>query len=395
MRITRIECFGLEAPVQRPFRFSQAWVTTRRAVLVRVETADGLEGWGEAFCQVPPIIYTTMISELLAPYIIDADPWDREVLWQRIYNATIDCGQRGVVIGALSAIDIALWDVTGHDCGQPVHRLLGGLARPVLTAYATGLYRQPGDAWLSALADEALAYVEMGFQTVKMKVGFGVQQDLIAVQAVRTAIGSDVALGVDANHAYLPHQAIALGRLLAPLDIAWFEEPVSPDDLPGYAEVRMQQPIPVAGGELHYTRFGFHDLVERRAVDILQPDLGLCGGLSEGRAIADLARAANIACWAHVWGTGVAQAAALHFLGWLPTAGASEDLSAPLLEWDCTENPLREAVVTHSPVVCNGSVTVPTESGLGVTVEREALAQFQTAHNSIGSVSMPTVVGGS
>ena len=390
MRIVGIECFGLEALVAMPFQFSQGSVTKRQTVLVRVETDSGLEGWGEIFCQATPIVYTTLIAELLAPKLINADPWDREVLWQRLYNSTIVYGQRGLVVGALSGLDIALWDVVGRDCVQPVNKLMGGSARTELQAYATGLYRQPGQDWIEALADEARSHVEQGFRTLKMKVGFGIRQDFTAVEAVRSAIGNDVAIAVDANHAYLPHQAIELGRLLAPLDIAWFEEPVSPDDCRGYAEVRANQPIPVAGGELTYTRFGFRELLDRRSVDILQPDLGLCGGLSEARAIGDLARAQNIACWAHVWGTGVAQAASLHFLSHLPTTTASEDLAAPLMEWDCTENPLRDSIVRYSPKVCNGRVKVPTGAGLGVSVDRNELMQFLTAHSSTGLVSMPT-----
>jgi len=380
MRIARIECFGLEAPVSRPFGYSQAWVTRRRTVLVRVETEDGLEGWGEIFCQAPPAVYVPLVTELLAPWLLGADPWDRDTLWQRLYNATIDCGQRGLAVGALSGLDIALWDLAGRACGQPVHRLLGGLSRPELTAYATGLYRVPGDDQVGPLAAEAERLVEAGFSTLKMKVGFGPRRDATTVAAVREAIGPDVGLAVDANHAYRPTEAIQLGRRLADYDVAWFEEPVSPEDLDGYAEVRARQPVPVAGGELSYTRFGFRDLLERRAVDIVQPDLGLCGGLSEGRAIAELARAWHTACWAHVWGTGIARAAALHYLGWMPIENALEDLGAPLLEWDCTENPLREAVVPDSPVPRAGRVAVPTAPGLGVTVDARAVKSFQVAH---------------
>lgn len=389
MRIVKVECFGLEATLDRPFGFSQGWVTTRRAVLVRVETADGLEGWGEVFCLVPPKIYTTLISELLAPELLGTNPWDREVLWQRLYNATIDCGQRGLVVGALSALDIALWDLVGLDCGQPVHRLLGGLARREMTAYATGLYRQPGDQWAAALEEEARSYVEAGFRTMKMKIGFGVRNDEAAVRAVRAAIGTEIALAVDANHAYTARQAVTLGRLLEPYDIAWFEEPVSPEDIAGYVEVRARQPLPVAGGELSYTRVGFRELLERRAVDILQPDLGLCGGLSEARAIADLAKAFATPCWAHVWGTGVAQLAALHFLGSLPTASAVEDVSAPLLEWDRSENPLRDHVVANTPVAKCGAVPVPLDPGLGVVIDYAALARFQVAHGVVSSTMVP------
>jgi len=387
MKIATIETFGLEAPLATPFAWSQAWVTKRRAVLVRIETDDGIEGWGEIYCQAPPVIYTTIITELLAPHFLGANPWDREVLWQAAYNATIDAGQRGFVVGALSALDIALWDIVGKECGQPVHRLLGGLARTHVQAYATGLYRQPGDDWIAALPAEAVGYVERGFLVVKMKVGFGIPLDVEAVRAVRAAIGPDVALAVDANHAYKPVQAIELGRRLAPFDIAWFEEPVSPEDIAGYCEVRERQPIPVAGGELAYTRFGFRDLLERRAADILQPDLCLCGGLSEGRAIADLARTWNVRCWAHVWGTGIAQAAAMHFLGWMPTKSADADVDPLLVEWDNTPNPLRDQIVTNPPVYAAGAVTVPTGPGLGVTIDRTAVARFQTAHSLAGGKS--------
>lgn len=379
-RIATVECFGLEAALDAPFAYSQAWVTARRSVLVRVETEDGVEGWGELFCQVPAAVYTAIVAELLAPRLLGADPWDRDVLWQRLYNATLDCGQRGPVVGALSALDIALWDLAGKDCGQPVHRLLGGLARPALATYATGLYRTAADDWTAALAEEARGYVAAGFRAMKMKVGFGLARDVALVRAVREAIGPDVALAVDANHAYRPTQAIALGHKLAPHDIAWFEEPVSPEDIAGYADVRARQPIPVAGGELSATRYGFRALLEAGAADILQPDLGLCGGLSEGRAIADLARAWNVACWAHVWGTGVARAAAMHYLGWLPTEIAAEEHDPPLLEWDCTPNPLREEIVPDAPMPTAGIVAVPTGPGLGVTVDRAAVARYKVAH---------------
>ncbi len=379
-RVATVECFGLEAPLDTPFAYSQAWVTKRRAVLVRLETEDGTEGWGELFCQVPPAIYTTLVAELFAPLLLGADPWDRDAIWQRLYNATLDCGQRGLVVGALSALDIALWDLVGKGCGQPVHRLLGGLSRPALTTYATGLYRTPGDDWTPALAEEARGYVAAGFRTLKMKVGFGVGRDVAAVRAVRAAIGPDIALAVDANHAYRPMQAVALGHSLAPHDIAWFEEPVSPEDIAGYAAVRARQPLPVAGGELSTTRYGFRALLEGGATDILQPDLGLCGGLSEGRAIAELARTWGVACWAHVWGTGVARAAAMHYLGWLPAQIAADEHDPPLLEWDCTPNPLREEITPDARAPVGGVIAVPTGPGLGATVDRAAVARYQVAH---------------
>jgi D-galactarolactone cycloisomerase len=392
LRVVAVDCFGLEAPVSAPFGFSQAWVHSRRTVLVRVETADGIEGWGEIFCQVPPAIYVSLVAELFGPLVLGTDPWDREVTWHRLYSATVDSGQRGLIVGALSGLDIALWDAVGKDCGRPVHQLLGGLARRTLPAYATGLYRVPGADWIEAISREARGYVEEGFPLVKMKVGFGIPTDVAAVRAVREAIGPDAGLAIDANHAYRPSQAVDLGRRLADYDITWFEEPVSPEDLRGYRQVRAGQPIPVAGGELAYTRFGFRELLEREAVDILQPDICLAGGFSEGKAIAELARAYNRSCWAHVWGTPVAQAAALHFLGWLPDQTALADVAPPMLEWDRTENPLREEVATNPPVVSGGEVAVPVLPGLGVDVDRRAISRYEVAHRRVtasGASSLP------
>ena len=290
LTVATIDCYGLEAPLEVPFGFSQAWVRRRRAVLVRVETRDGIEGWGEIYCQVPPPILVTLVAELLAPLLIGTDPWDREVTWQRVYNATLDAGQAGLIVGALSGLDVALWDIVAKDAGQPVARLLGGAARPSIRAYATGLYRLPGEDWFEAMAEEARQYVDEGYGTLKMKVGFGLEIDAAAVRAVRAAIGPAIALGIDANHAYRAREAVALGRRLADQQIAWFEEPVSPQDLDGYRQVRREQPIPVSGGEIASTRFGFRQLIDADAVEILQPDLGWAGGLSEGKAIAALAR---------------------------------------------------------------------------------------------------------
>lgn len=383
LEVETIDCFGLEAPLDVPFGFSQAWVRRRRAVLVRVETRDGIEGWGEIYCQVPPPVLVTLVAELLGPLVLGTDPWDREVTWQRLDNATLDAGQGGLVIGALSGLDVALWDIAAKDAGQPVCRLLGGEARSSIRAYATGLYRQPGEDWFEAMAAEARQYVAEGYTTLKMKVGFGLETDVAAVRAVRAAIGPEITLGIDANHAYRAREAVALGRHLADQEIAWFEEPVSPRDLDGYRQVRQQQPIPVAGGEIASTRFSFQQLIDAGAVDILQPDLGWAGGLSEGKAIAALARTHHLACWAHVWGTPVAQATALHFLGSLPETSALADVAPPLLEWDRTPNPLRDELSPDPPRAHGGEVVVPGAAGLGVEIDREALRRFQTVHRRV------------
>ena len=205
------------------------------------------------------------------------------MLWREIYARLRDHGQKGVVIQGLSGIDIALWDIKGKHFGVPVHQLLGGAARREVQAYATGLYRRKWGDPLEYLAEEAAGYVAEGFEAVKLKVGFGVEEDAAVTRAVREAIGPEVALMVDANHAYDAVAAIRLGRMIEAHDIGWFEEPVPPEDLAGYRAVKAALSIPIAGGECEFTRFGFRDLLVSRAVDIVQPDTCAAGGFPNAR----------------------------------------------------------------------------------------------------------------
>src|SRR3954447_25982025 len=202
----------------------------------------------------------------------------------------------------------------GHE-GQAFWRaraqLLGGAARKEVAAYATGLYRRKSGDPLTYLPEEAAGYAAEGFRAVKLKVGFGIAEDAAVTRAVREAIGPDVALMVDANHAYDAIAAIRLGRLIERHDIGWFEEPVPPEDVAGYRAVKSALTIPVAGGECEFTRFGFRELFVSHALDIAQPDTCAAGGLSECKKIADMSEAFGIRYNPHVWGTGIAIAASL------------------------------------------------------------------------------------
>lgn len=230
------------------------------------------------------------------------------------------------------------------------------------------------------MASEAASYVEQGFHAVKMKVGFGIERDVAFVAAVRRAIGDGVQLMVDANHAYDTSTAIALGRAVQPYSITWFEEPVVPEDVDGYRAVRRALDIPIAGGEAEFTRHGFRHLITRGAVDILQPDLCLAGGISEGRKIAALASAWHVRCIPHVWGTGVALAAALHFIAALPEQPPALNSSSLLLELDRTENPLRDNLLCI-PIAMDGCYAlVPQAPGLGVEVDEIRLREYGMRH---------------
>ena len=374
MIIRNIRTHILAAPLSQPFAYARAWYDTRTAMLVEIETDSGLVGWGE--CYGPARVNSAVVKEI-APWLIGEDPLRTDHLWQSIYARLRDHGQKGVVIQGLSGIDIALWDIKGKHFGVPAHRLLGGPLRTEVRAYATGLYRRKSGDPGKYLAEEAASYVAEGFAAVKLKVGFGIEEDAAMARTVRAAIGRDVALMVDANHAYDAVAAIRLGRMIEELDIGWFEEPVLPEDIAGYRAVKAAITIPVAGGECEFTRFGFRDLLASRAIDIVQPDTCAAGGLSECKKIADMAEAFSVRYNPHVWGTGIAIAASLQLLAVLPSyTPTSLAPVEPMLEFDRTEHPIRQSILVTPIEHIGGVVRVPEGPGLGIEVDRKALARF-------------------
>jgi D-galactarolactone cycloisomerase len=374
MKITNVRAHVLEARLSQPFAYSRAWYATRTALIVEIETDQGLVGWGE--CYGPARINCAVI-ESIRPFLLQQDASRIEWLWHEIYARFRDHGQKGAIIQGLSGIDIALWDLKGKYFGQPIHRLLGGPMRTDVDAYATGLYRRNAGNPEIYLSEEARRYRDEGFKAVKLKVGFGIDDDVRTTRAVRTAIGSEVGLMIDANHAYDAVAAINLGRRIEELDIGWFEEPVPPEDLTGYRATKAALTIPIAGGECEFTRFGFREILATRAIDIVQPDTCSAGGLSECKKIADMAATYGIRYVPHVWGTGIALAAALQLLAVLPPlTPPSLQPMGPMLEFDRTEHPIRQSLLVEAIEHQNGTVAVPEGPGLGVDVNREALRQF-------------------
>ncbi|MCS0494450.1 mandelate racemase/muconate lactonizing enzyme family protein [Ancylobacter sp. MQZ15Z-1] len=377
MKITDVRAHVLEAALSQPFAYSRAWYATRTAMIVEIVTDEGLVGWGE--CYGPARINAAVVAAM-RPLLVGQDPMRSEYLWNEIYARFRDHGQKGVIIQGLSGIDIALWDLKGKYLSQPVHRLLGGPVRSEVPAYATGLYRREQGEPAEYLAEEAAGYVAEGFGAVKLKVGFGVEEDAAITRAVRTAIGEEVGLMIDANHAYDTVAAIRLGRAIEEYDIGWFEEPVPPEDVAGHLQVKAALRIPVATGECEFTRFGFRELFEKRALDIVQPDTCAAGGISECRKIADMASAYGIRYAPHVWGTGIAIAAGLQLLAVLPSfTPCSLAPQEPLLEFDRTEHPIRQAILTEPIEHEGGRVRVPEGPGLGIEIDREALVRFRAS----------------
>src|SRR5207302_1122239 len=196
MKITGVRVHVLRSALEQPFAFSQGWVKTRAATLVEVSTDEGIVGWGEALCQglQPPEIAAAAVQHALAPLVIGADPLEPEVLWHRMYHHTRDYGQKGAVIGAISALDIAFWDIAGKARGEPVARLLGGTFRQRVQAYATGFYRIKGKGEASRLAEEAERHIAQGFTAYKVKIGTGTEEDRATIHATNKAAGQHAAI---------------------------------------------------------------------------------------------------------------------------------------------------------------------------------------------------------
>lgn len=372
MRIERIEAFVAEERLDTPFYFSQFGFDRRQICLVRVTAADGTYGWGEGY---GPANVIRAGVEFLTPLVLGEDPLQVETIWNKMHLRVLDYARRGVLVAAISAIDIALWDLRGKLLAQPVSVLLGGRRREQVQVYATGLYFTESDDLAAKLAAEAQGYVAQGFRAVKMKVGLGVETDLRHVRAVRGAIGADTALMADANHGYSLSEAVSFARQIEPLNISFFEEPVSPEDYEGYAELRRRTAIPIAGGECEYLLAGFRRLLSGRCVDIAQPDICSAGGLSEVKKIVALAQAFQTNVIPHSWGTGIAFAAGLHLVSTLDPLPGRLRMPEPLLEMDRSENALRERLTTPRFRIEDGRVAVPTAPGLGVDVDLDYLAQ--------------------
>ncbi len=380
MKITDIAIHVLKTPLAEPFAFSQGWVRQRAATLVEVITDQGISGWGEAFAQglEPPEIAATVIDKALRPLVTGADPRDTEVLWHRMYHMTRDYGRKGSVIAGISAVDMALWDIAGKFYDVPVYRLLGGAFRTRVQPYATGFYRIQGQGEAKRLAEEALRHFEAGFNLMKVKLGYGVADDIACMREIARAIeGKPVTLMVDTNHAYGRAEALKLGRALEDYDLRWYEEPVVPEDIDGYVEMRRKLTMPIAGGENEHTLYGFRALLGAHAVDIAQPDIGSCGGISAARHIMALAQSHGIQVNPHVWGSAIAQAASLQVIAAVPVAHHSIYAQEPVLEYDRSSHPFRQQLINEPIQQVDGWITIPSKPGLGVEVDRTVLERYR------------------
>ena len=360
MRITEVITHRLACPVPRPYRACRTdWIRERTATIVEVRTDDGLTGWGEGD--------GALTREATDTLLIGKSPFDRQEIWDTLTASGMD-------IPAACGIEIALWDLAGKSEGKPVCELLGDARRDRVAAYASGFFQPQGEDHLAHAAAEARRCRDR-FAAVKVRIGFGPEQDERIVDAVRNAVGSEVGLAVDATQGYGLPEAIEVGHRLAACDIMWFEEPIPGEDLDGYRQLRQALPMPVAGAEGRSGLGSFREVVESGAMDIIQPDIGRAGGFTEGIRICELAGANRVHVIPHMFGSVVRLAATLHWLAAVPQDPRGK--LPPYLELDVTGNGLRTGLSPTRFEVEDGFVRVPERPGLGVDVDAGALRRYR------------------
>ena len=385
MKIKEVKSHIIQYDLKEELGYSQQYYQKRTGHLVEVVTDEGITGWGECFGPGNVAIANKVIVErVIQPMILEENPLNRDVLWHKVYNLLRDHGQKGMPIQALSGVDIALWDILGKVTGLSISRLIGGRFREQVPVYGYGmmLRRENLPALMDRFEDEAAAIKSAGFVATKMKVGLGSKQDVQLAESVRRGVGGDFPFMVDANHCYTVDQALYVGRALEELDAYWFEEPVAPEDLDGYRELRSQLKINIAGGEAEFTRWGWRNLLEKHCLDIAQPEVCALGGISEYLRVLALAQAHFTQVINHVWGSAVAIATNLQLLAVIPPLPGGIHPQEPMLEFDTTDNKFRDDLLTEPlniqrQVAKNGGyVPIPDVPGHGAEPNREFLEHF-------------------
>ncbi len=369
LTISAVRAIPLTAAMQAGTRTAQGDYGMVSIVLVEIETVDGVTGYGECLGRFGARAYTSLINEVLAPRLLGQNAFDIRRLWQHMRMA-LSGRAGGMLLEAIAGVDIALWDVVGKALGQPVHRLLAGVGRPMVDCYASSLnWAEP-----EQMQDQARLVLALGFKAIKVKIGQPVARAIEAATRVREAVGPQVRLAADANWAFSLDQAVAVGHALHALDYWFFEEPIAAEDLAGYAHLRRTLCVPLAAGESDYTTAHAAELLRDRLVGFIQPDVARAGGISETRDIATLAQAFHVGYAPHVgWSGAVCVAASLQLAAAMPA----------FVSFECMfiANPLRDGLSTEpvgaADTLVNGQLVVPQGPGLGISINWDAVERYR------------------
>ncbi len=368
MRITSIRAIPISfrVPEGQNVRLGIGRAVKRDSVLVRVETDEGLVGWGEAHHGRCPGAIAKLIDTTLSELVLGMDALDTNGVWAKVYRMQLSSHGMGAAAAmALSGLDIALWDIRGKACGWPIWRLLGGASRSV-PAYAGGISLGWQDP--VSLAEEARAHVASGYRAVKLRVGDSPKRDIARVQAVRETLGEDIEILVDANTGYSVDDVRRVMPAYDEANVGWLEEPFPPHDVFAYSDAARLGTVPFAAGENHFTRYEFLPALQAGYLGFVQPDLSKTGGITETMRIAALASAWKISVNPHTSATGINMVATLHLLAAVDNPGYFEGDVA-------RHNPFRDDVVGRPYALdADGRVRPPDGPGLGVEVDERFLA---------------------
>ena len=366
MRVTQVQATTVVIPLRTVTSFSTRTVSERHYTFVRVHTDEGREGLGFCYCgNSAGWIVTTIVRDLLAQHVVGRDPHDTEAIWDAMYRDALLMGRRGAVVRAMSAIDIALWDLCAKAAGLPLYRYLGAPQLDAVPAYASGGYYLDGKT-PEHLAGECAAYVDMGFRAVKIKVGrVSAREDAERIAAVRRAVGDDVEFFTDANNAWNDAtSAIRAIRQWEDYNLGWVEEPTMPDDMEASATIASRVHVPIATGEIHQTRWDFMDIIDGQAASIIQPDAGVCGGVTEFRRIAAYAHNRNVPV-------------APHWLADIHVHLVAATPNATYVEFFTDTEVLNIMEVFRNRLAVKGDgLALPQEPGIGVVLDNEALERY-------------------
>ncbi|MBI1983660.1 MAG: mandelate racemase/muconate lactonizing enzyme family protein [Acidobacteria bacterium] len=368
MRITQVEGIILRLPVR-----TSAVEGTQDDLLVRIETDEGIVGYGETDTS-PQVGKAVVDAEMshgicygLRDILLGQDPFDIEQLWELMYRKTLYYGRQAVALHVMSAVDMALWDILGQALGKPVHQLLGGSYCTEVRAYASAVMPET----VAEMREAVRSYVERGFSAVKLGwggLGKGLRRDVELAAAAKDEAGGEVDIMIDIGHAYDLKTALQAAREFDQIGIYWMEEPLPPDDLDGYRRLCDSTPLRIAAGENEAGRRAFRRLISYARVDVIQPDISRAGGLTETKKIAYMAYDANRPCVPHAFKSDILLAATLHLLAAIP--------NSPFLEYSVSESPLRNLLVKDPLLPVDGRVAVPAKPGLGIEVNQDLICKY-------------------
>jgi L-alanine-DL-glutamate epimerase-like enolase superfamily enzyme len=368
MKITNVEAIMLRLP-----EISSAADGTQDDLIIKVETDEGITGYGEV--DTAPYVGKAVIDAWMShgtcyglrEVVVGSDPFDYEQIWNNMWAMTYYYGRSGPVVHVMSGIDMAIWDIMGKATGKPVHKLLGGSYKDKVRPYASALMPET-ESEVKAMVEK---YSSLGFTAIKFgwgPLGYDVRKDLMLISAARKSAPDSMEIMIDIGKRYKLKQALWVARAIEDLNIYWLEEALPAEDYEGFRRLTEATAVRIATGEEESGRRAFARLINEAHVDIIQPDMSRCGGLTEAKKIAAMAADANITLVPHAFKTGVLVAASIHLIASLP--------DIPFLEFSVTESSIRKELLLKPFVQKDGYVAVPTAPGLGIELNPEVIRKY-------------------